>query len=132
MSKVLLVDKDKNVAATLQRFFRDLPIEVVVADSVLEGVSGAGVTADLILVDEVSPGMGSEQAFVIRDRNYATLTPVIAMTSVRLNDEQLRALGYAALLPKPLVAEQVRQTLQRWIPAAAVRPVAAAQGGKAA
>jgi len=116
MTRILVVDRDSTVTSAFERFFRERHIDVVTAPDLAQAIEGPGGVCDLILVDELPGGVTREQAAEIHERNYRTLTPVIAMTGTKLSSEQWKALGYSGYLPKPFSASQVRESLARWVP----------------
>jgi len=83
---------------------------------------------DLILMDMQMPGMdGLEAARAIRDLSNSATLPILAMTANVFDEDRERcwAAGMNDFITKPIDPEQLFGMLLRWLPAAAMLPLAA-------
>ncbi len=126
-ARVLLVE-DNPVNRDVARFMlQDLGCEPTVAENGRLAVDTAATQHfDLVLMDIQMPEMdGTEATRIIRarERNSGRHVPIIALTAHALVHERegLIAEGLDDVLIKPYTLDQLRATLQRWLPRAEIK-----------
>ncbi|HEY9772726.1 MAG TPA: response regulator [Planktothrix sp.] len=106
LSKILIIDDDKNIVMIAQIGLSDTPEwDVITALSAQEGLEKAlSEQPDLILLDMVMPDMDGKAALALLRGNTATAgTPVIFMTA-RAEKEEVEGymrLGAVGVIVKP-------------------------------
>jgi CheY-like chemotaxis protein len=104
--KVLIVEEDPVLRASLAEAFEDEGYEVTVAataEEALDRVRGGGLKADVVLLDLTSPGIDGARLVQALQADAATARiPVIAATS-----NPSRAPAGVVVLPKPFALEQL-------------------------
>ncbi|MBI2191115.1 MAG: sigma-54-dependent Fis family transcriptional regulator [Planctomycetes bacterium] len=125
MSKILLIEDDRNVCWALEEFIKDSGHEVVSASSAEEGLSRlTQVRPDLIFLDVRLPGMSGLDALPeIRARDCAA--PVVVITAHGNMDTAIQAIQRGAFeyLTKPIDLDQVGGLMDRALAAGGVRRV---------
>lgn len=109
--KILVVDDEPHILSMVSRRLSAHGYEVIVASSGEEGIRKAEKDPpDLILLDQVMPGMQGDEVLSLMKKNPATTKiPVIMFTAdvkkVRIGEYQL--LGAADCLFKPFTPEDL-------------------------
>lgn len=114
---ILVVDDDADVREIFRAFLEASGFDVIVASDGQEGVDAARAHGpDLILMDLQMPGLGGPGA-VARLKGDAAWTPrpVVAMTSMRPGEEEIREAGFCALLTKPIGFRELTEAVTRCI-----------------
>ena len=113
MPKVLIVDDSLSVRRALERVLSAKDFEVVSARSGEEALERfAAVVPDLTIADVIMPGIGGfELCRKLRERDPQT--PVILISGVgdAQIEQQARAVGAAAVIPKPFSPEDLSAAL---------------------
>ncbi|MDP7033310.1 MAG: sigma-54 dependent transcriptional regulator [Planctomycetota bacterium] len=113
MSKILIVEDDRNSRVALQKALESLPTEIELAESAEQALEHLSASPfDLVLSDIVMPGMdGIELLENIRSRYPSIL--VIMMTAFGTVGKAVRAMKEGAydFIEKPLDLHRVRQTV---------------------
>ena len=115
--RVLHVEDDADI-----REITELALAMVGQMTLVQCASGAEAlaqagrqTVDLLLLDQMMPGMsGAETLTALRDLPDYARTPVIFMTArAQQSDlDELKALGVAAIIPKPFEAMTLAQEIE--------------------
>ena len=119
MSKLLLIDDDRDVHYAFQRSFDSPEIEVTTAPSGEEGLRIIPkLKPDLVILDVMMPDLNGVQICrMLRADPKLKSVPVIFLTAKAMVSEleRLRALGAAGVLTKPfdpmLLAASIRAIL---------------------
>ncbi|WIG54484.1 MAG: hypothetical protein OJF61_000270 [Rhodanobacteraceae bacterium] len=114
--RVLLVEDDPIAGQAIAGLIESFGYAVTLAPHALAALSeiDAGGSFDTMVFDFDLPGMGGcELANMLRQRG--DLTPIVALTASAHGDEQqrARAAGMDAFLRKPVLPEDLRDTLER-------------------
>jgi CheY-like chemotaxis protein len=114
--RVLLVEDDPIAGQAIAGLIESFGHAVTLAPHALAALSeiDAGGAFDAMVFDFDLPGMGGcELANMLRQRG--DLTPIVALTASAHGDEQqrARAAGMDAFLRKPVLPEDLRDTLER-------------------
>ncbi len=113
MPKVLIVDDSLSVRRALERVLSAKDFEVVAARSGEEALERfSAVSPDLTIADVIMPGIGGfELCRKLRERSPET--PVILISGVgdAQIEQQARAVGAAAIIPKPFSPEDLSAAL---------------------
>lgn len=114
--RVLLVEDDPIAGQAIAGLIESFGYAVTLAPHALAALSeiDAGDTFDAMVFDFDLPGMGGcELADMLRQRGDPT--PIVALTASAHGDEQqrARAAGMDAFLRKPVLPEDLRDTLER-------------------
>ena len=116
MSKILIVEDDKNVLKALVIRLHARGYEVVTAqDAVMALAAVRDERPDLVLLDISLPaGNGFEVASRIRDEPAVANTPLIFITASRRPGlrERAEGLGAAAFFEKPYEAQQLLDSVE--------------------
>ena len=127
MSRILLVEDNRDYAATLRANLEREGYEVAVAATGADGLAAARAGApDLIVLDLMLPAM-SGFTVLQRLRDEGHETPVLVMTALGTEEEKLRGFGLGAddYVVKPCglreLLARVRALLRRAAPAAPPR-----------
>lgn len=116
MAKVLIIDDDMITGMVLQEFLREDGHEVLSLgdeESLVE--SGTQFRPDLLITDFcLSPGRsGVDIARILRSANDALKVIVISGLPADAVDDELNGLPVAAILSKPVIADEVRILIRR-------------------
>ena len=127
MTKILIIEDNREYAGTLGANFQHEGYDVVLAHTGAEGLERAKSTPpDLIVLDLMLPSMNG-YTVLQRLRDAGSATPVLVMTALGTEDEKLRgfALGADDYVVKPCglleILARVRALLRRGAPAAVSR-----------
>ncbi|CAN5281919.1 response regulator transcription factor [soil metagenome] len=127
MTSILIIEDNKEYAATLGANLRHEGYDVTLAHNGTDGLDRAKASApDLIVLDLMLPSM-SGYSVLQRLRDAGLTTPVLVMTALGTEDEKLRgfALGADDYVVKPCglleILARVRALLRRGSPAATAR-----------
>ncbi|MEY4063901.1 MAG: hypothetical protein RIR26_109 [Pseudomonadota bacterium] len=123
--KILVVDDAADNRLLVSRFLTLSGAEVKAVASGAEGVSEAmNSKFNLILMDIQMPVMDGYEA-VMRLRSKGCCAPIVALTAHAMPSERKRCLasGFNAYLTKPIVRQQLLETVAEW-----GRPSALASG----
>ena len=122
MHKILLVEDNKMNQLVAVRTLERQGVFVVIANNGAEALELAAADHfDAILMDCQMPTMDGFQATAaIRERQVAQMsshTPIIGLSARAMDGDREAAIaaGMDDYLTKPLRAEELRVTLQRWI-----------------
>ncbi len=131
--RVLLAEDNPVNQQVGQAMLEKLGLTVRFADNGREALElAAGEDFDLILMDCHMPLMdGYEASVAIRALARTPRVPIVALTAnvMEGNRERCLAAGMDDFLAKPYALEQLKATLQRWMPAAPAATTATAAGG---
>jgi len=115
MSKILVIEDDRNVCWAFEEFLRDGGHEVTSASSAEEGLEAIGREApDLIVLDVRLPGMSGIDALPeIRKRGCGA--PVVVITAHGTMDTAIQAIQRGAFeyLLKPIDLEKAAEVIER-------------------
>lgn len=132
--RILVVEDNALNQEVAAELLREQGHEVVIASNGLEALATAQAQAfDLVLMDVQMPRMdGLEATRRLRALPAYARTPIIAMTAnVYARDrEQALAAGMSDHIGKPVEPVQLREVLERWLPAQETAPAAAAPAGE--
>ena len=129
MSRILLVEDNRDYAATLRDNLEREGYEVAVASSGADGLRDARAVPapDLIVLDLMLPGMGGF-TLLQRLRDEGHQTPVLIMTALGTEEDKLRGFGLGAddYVVKPCglreILARVRALLKRAAPGGIAAP----------
>ncbi len=117
--KALLVDDNPLNQMVAQAFLQQAGLDVTLADNGEQAVALADShDFDVILMDMHMPVMdGLEATRRIRQTDKGRHTPIMAMTAAVLQSdrEQCEAAGMVDMVPKPIIAEHLIDTLIKWL-----------------
>jgi CheY-like chemotaxis protein len=127
MHKVLLVDDERLNRLVAVRTLERQGVFVVTADNGVEAVANAALERfDAIIMDCQMPTMDGFQATAAIRKREAHIetsphTPIIGLSARAMDGDREAALaaGMDDYLTKPLRADELRSTLQRWLPGTA-------------
>ena len=129
MTNILIIEDNREYAATLGANFQHEGYDVVLAHTGAEGLDRARSSApDLIVLDLMLPVMNG-YSVLQRLRDAGNATPILIMTALGTEDEKLRgfALGADDYVVKPCglleILARVRALLRRGAPTATSRRV---------
>jgi CheY-like chemotaxis protein len=120
--KLLLAEDDMRTVYSLSALLRGKGADVVTAETGAEALAALAKHADIrgVLMDVMMPEMDGYEAMrrLRQEPRYASL-PVIALTAKAMKGERERCLeaGASDYLPKPIDADKLLSTLQRWLSA---------------
>jgi len=118
--KLLLAEDDVRTVYSLSALLRGKGADVVTAENGQEALTALAAEQDIrgVLMDITMPEMDGYEAMrrLRQEPRYANL-PVIALTAKAMKGERERCLaaGASDYLPKPIDAEKLLATLQRWL-----------------
>jgi DNA-binding response OmpR family regulator len=112
---VLLVEDDRALAETLERYLAARGYEIRVADSeeAAESALASGLRPALVILDVNLPGQTGWSLMRGTELDAAGSPPVLIATATAVSPRQLRELGAAGYLPKPFPLETLRTTVDR-------------------
>lgn len=114
---ILVVDDELGVRALLEIWLRKQGFAVWLAQGGEEAVTlyrRDRDSIDLVLLDVRMPGMdGAQTLAALHDLNPAVCSCFMSEDAGHYTEEQLRALGAAAILPKPFRLGEVAQVLRQ-------------------
>jgi CheY-like chemotaxis protein/signal transduction histidine kinase len=119
-ARLVLVDDDMRTVYALSALLRGKGAEVFVAENGREGVALVRQHPDVqgVLMDIMMPEMDGYEAMrqLRKDERFAHL-PLIALTAKAMKGERERCIeaGASDYLPKPIDADQLLQTLNKWL-----------------
>ena len=119
MAKVLLIEDEAPIRATLSRFLRLEGLDVIAAEDGAQGVAIAvREKPDLIICDLLMPELDGYQVLSTLRGNPATAAiPFVLLTASAAPEEHQTGLqrGAAAFLTKPFHLDDVRAAIARFI-----------------
>jgi CheY-like chemotaxis protein len=119
MPKILLIEDEAPIRATLSRFLRLEGVDVVTAENGAQGVAAAREHApDLIICDLLMPELDGYQVLsTLRDDVRTAKIPFVLLTASAAPEEHEAGLqrGAAAFLTKPFHLDDVRAAIARFI-----------------
>ena len=122
-ARILLVEDDAINQEVAVGMLKKLGLRATIACNGAEAlVALASDPYDLVLMDMRMPVMdGLEATHCIRDVRSAVLdhdVPIIAMTANAMTSDRESMLGAGAVgfVPKPIAFDELRRTLERWLP----------------
>jgi CheY-like chemotaxis protein len=119
MPKILLIEDEAPIRATLSRFLRLEGVDVVTAENGVQGVAAAREHApDLIICDLLMPELDGYQVLsTLRDDARTAKIPFVLLTASAAPEEHEAGLqrGAAAFLTKPFHLDDVRAAIARFI-----------------
>lgn len=115
--RVLLVDDDELVRRTLEAGLRRLGYDVVSVEGgaqALERIRANGANFLVMLTDQMMPGMSGTELGEILKAECPKL-PKVLMTgyAAALEEPQVRAMGFAAMLMKPATIDELDSVIRR-------------------
>lgn len=113
---VLLVEDEKIVQITVQRWLERLGCRVDLAENGKEAIEKSANNYDLILMDIGLPDMsGIEAAIKIKQDALSKHIPIVAVTAYQKNEmlEECQLAGIKAVYNKPLIGEDLAGVLLR-------------------
>ena len=120
MAKVLLIEDEAPIRATLSRFLRLEGLDVIAAENGTQGVERAlAEKPDLIICDLLMPELDGYQVLSSLRANPATAAiPFVLLTASAAPEEHEIGLqrGAAAFLTKPFHLDDVRAAIARFVP----------------
>jgi CheY-like chemotaxis protein len=120
MAKVLLIEDEAPIRATLSRFLQMEGIEVITAEDGAIGLALARVELpDLILCDLLMPELDGYQVLSsLRGDPLTAGIPFLLLTASAAPEEQQASLqrGAAAFLTKPFYLDDVRKAIAGFLP----------------
>ena len=114
MSRILLIEDDRNICWAFREFLQDNGHEVSVASCAEEGLEHLGQgTADLVLLDVRLPGMSGLDALEEIRRREPEL-PVVVMTAFGSMDTAIKAIqrGAYEYLTKPIDLDEAYKVIR--------------------
>jgi PAS domain S-box-containing protein len=119
-ARVLLVDDNATNRKVASQILKKAGCEVVLASSGKEAINVLQKEAnfDLVLMDIQMPEMdGMETTRQLKAFGLANLPPIVAMTAYAMKEDRERflAAGMDDYLAKPIRAQQLIQTVARWV-----------------
>jgi CheY-like chemotaxis protein/HPt (histidine-containing phosphotransfer) domain-containing protein len=119
-ARLLLVDDNATNRKVASQILMKAGCEVQMASSGQEAISILQKDAnfDLVLMDIQMPEMdGMETTRRLKALNLASLPPIVAMTAYAMKEDRERflAAGMDDYLAKPIRAQQLIQTVSRWV-----------------
>jgi len=122
MPKILLIEDEAPIRATLTRFLRMEGLEVITAENGMQGVALARAELpDLILCDLLMPELDGYQVLSsLRDDARMVRIPFLLLTASAAPEDHQAGIrrGAAAFLTKPFHLDDVRAAIARFIPLA--------------
>jgi CheY-like chemotaxis protein len=119
MPKILLIEDEAPIRATLSRFLRLEGLDVVAAEDGARGVALALSEApDLIICDLLMPELDGYQVLsALRDDPRTAAIPFLLLTASAAPEEHQLGIdrGAAAFLTKPFHLDDVRAAIARFI-----------------
>ena len=119
MPKILLIEDEAPIRATLSRFLRLEGVDVVTAENGAQGVAAAREHApDLIICDLLMPELDGYQVLsTLRDDVRTAKIPFVLLTASAAPEEHETGIqrGAAAFLTKPFHLDDVRAAIARFI-----------------
>jgi DNA-binding NtrC family response regulator len=116
MANILIIDDDPHMRLACARVLTKAGHTVACTETGEEGlakISGGTTSCDLVLLDQLMPGMSGMEVLV-RIREAEPLLPVIIMSGSATEEtaQQLRDRGACGCLPKPFNPEQLRTAVK--------------------
>ena len=119
MPKILLIEDEAPIRATLSRFLRLEGVDVVTAENGAQGVAAArDHMPDLIICDLLMPELDGYQVLsTLRDDARTAKIPFVLLTASAAPEEHQTGIqrGAAAFLTKPFHLDDVRAAIARFI-----------------
>ena len=119
MPKVLLIEDEAPIRATLTRFLRLEGLDVLTAEDGAKGVALARAEMpDLIICDLLMPELDGYQVLSsLRDDSRTATIPFVLLTASAAPEEHQLGIerGAAAFLTKPFHLDDVRAAIARYI-----------------
>jgi len=119
MPKVLLIEDEAPIRATLSRFLRLEGLDVVAAENGAQGVAMARAeNPDLIICDLLMPELDGYQVLsTLKDDARTSKIPFLLLTASAAPEEHQTGLqrGAAAFLTKPFHLDDIRAAIARFI-----------------
>lgn len=112
---ILIADDSDSIRAALRSVLPSLGFATLLATDGAQAVEVARrERPDAILLDIMMPVLDGWGALKQLKADPATAgIPVIALTALRLTDEQVHAAGFAGYLHKPITAHRLKEELDR-------------------
>jgi CheY-like chemotaxis protein len=112
---VLIVDDSDSICSAIASLLEIHGYETLIAFDGAEGVQMAREhLPDLILLDIMMPVLDGWGAIKqLRSEPATARIPALALTALRLTEEQIRAAGFSGYLSKPVSAHRLREEIQR-------------------
>jgi CheY-like chemotaxis protein/HPt (histidine-containing phosphotransfer) domain-containing protein len=119
-ARILLVDDNATNRKVAGQILLKAGCEVIMASSGQEAISiiQKDIRFDLVLMDIQMPEMdGMETTRRLKALNLAGMQPIVAMTAYAMKEDRERflAAGMDDYLAKPIRAQQLIQTVSRWV-----------------
>ena len=116
MASILVIDDDRHMRIACSRVLSKAGFQVVCAESGEEGLrtlAGGAQKIDVILLDQLMPGMNGMEV-LIRIHAIALDLPVVIMTGSATEDDarEIKLQGACDCLAKPFTPEQLRNVIQ--------------------
>ena len=119
MPKILLIEDEAPIRATLSRFLKLEGLDVVMAEDGAKGVALAfDERPDLIICDLLMPELDGYQVLsTLRDDARTAKIPFVLLTASAAPEEHAAGIerGAAAFLTKPFHLDDVRAAIARFI-----------------
>ena len=119
-ARILVVDDNEMNLEVIDGLLRDTKIKLEMVTSGLECIEKVKESSfDLILLDQMMPGMNGEQTLkIMMDENILKDIPVIALTADAIMGarESYIAKGFTDYLSKPVKYDRLEDTIKKYIP----------------
>ncbi len=117
-ARILIVDDSRLSRTVIKEFLTGTMVDISEAGNGAECIRLVKKEKfDLILLDQMMPGMSGVETFRRIQSSENKNTPVIAVSSGihKENEKDYEALGFAGCLGKPIVASRLEQLLQKFV-----------------
>jgi len=125
MARVLVIDDEQHIRDACTRVLAKVGWRVVCAETGDEGlklIGGGAEKIDLLLLDQLMPGISGAQVLERLQVTHPAL-PVIIMTGSATEEfaNEMKRRGACDCVAKPFTPDELRQAVRRAVPGAALR-----------